>query len=42
MTKAATMAPTITASTTGMISPFVMIEFGENDRALDDGHADGG
>jgi hypothetical protein len=35
MTKAATMAATITASTTGMTSPFVMIEFDASDRALD-------
>jgi hypothetical protein len=30
MTKAATMAATITASTAGMTSSFVMIEFDEN------------
>jgi hypothetical protein len=35
MTKAATMAATITASTVGMTSPFVMIEFDESARALD-------
>jgi hypothetical protein len=35
MTKAVTMAATITASTAGMTSSFVMIEFDENDRALD-------
>ena len=29
------MAATITASTAGMTSSFVMIEFDENDRALD-------
>jgi len=29
------MAATITASTIGMTSPFVMIEFDESDRALD-------